>query len=470
VCPPAPDGNEGEAIMTTSAATTASAPSTTVAPDSDPLARITFASMATGAIAAALTTFVLLPSASEAHVVGGALLAFAGGWAMLALLTTLSTKSPQRWAYVPAAALAVSGVLVTVVDPGEPAMSRLPWMWAPALVALGVWSARRARHHVPGRARLLIYPVTAVMVAVGSGGLLQVGSSDPKAAAGPMPGRLVDVGGYRLHLHCTGSGAPTVVLVNGLGETSPQWARVLPAVSTTTRVCVYDRAGQGWSDDSPNPHDAATAATDLHRLLAAGGETGPFVLAGHSSGGVYSLTFTHLYPSQVEGVVLLDSASPDQARVVTTFNVEYQVMRRVLAAAPTLFRFGVGHALEALDTRALPGNAGQQAAAFANSPRGWAGVRAEQVELPTAFVQAQALTNLGNLPLVVLTAKDNVDAKPGWSTAQDQMAALSSNSRHTVADTDHVGFLHDPAGAAQSVTAINDVVTAARTHTALPAR
>ncbi|MGO4343489.1 alpha/beta fold hydrolase [Pedococcus sp. 2YAF34] len=446
---------------------------TTTAADTarGPFGRITVSSMAAGTLAAAVTTFAVLPSASEARVVGAALLAFAAGWAVLARLTTRYTNRPQRWAHVPAAALAASGILLTLADPGEPAMSRLPWVWAPALVALGVWSGWRTRRDLPRRrARLLVYPVAAVMVAAGVGGLLQAASGDPRTAAGPAPGRLVDVGGYRLHLHCTGTGAPTVVLLNGLGETSPQWARIRPQVATTTRVCAYDRAGQGWSDDSPNPADATTAATDLHKLLAAAGETGPFVLAGHSSGGVHALTYTHLYPSQVAGVVLLDSASPRQVEVVTSFDGEYQVMRRALAAGPTLFRFGVGRVLKAIGTPGLPGNAGRQTAAFADSPRGLAGMRAEQAGLPTTFAQAQALTTLGNRPLVVLTAKANVDAKPGWATAQDQMAALSTNTRHTVADMDHVGFLHDPVGAAQSVTAIEDVVTAARTHTAVPTR
>jgi pimeloyl-ACP methyl ester carboxylesterase len=456
--------------MSTTTASPTPAPTTTVAAAKGPFARIIVASMATGAIGAAVTTFLVLPSASEARVVGAALLAFAASWAMLAKLTTRFTNSPQRWAYIPAAALAISGVLMAVLNPGESALSRLPWVWAPSLVALGMWTGWRARHDVPGRSKLFIYPVAAVMVAAGVGGLAQVAGGAPQDAAGPMPGRLVDVGGYRLHLHCTGTGSPTVVLLNGLGETSPQWARILPAVATTTRVCAYDRAGQGWSDDSGNANDATTAATDLHKLLTAAGETGPFVLAGHSSGGVHALTYTHLYPAQVAGVVLLDSASPNQVKVVSTFNGEYQVMRRVLAAAPTLLRFGVGHITAAMDTPDLPGNAGEQAASFANSPRGWTGMRAEQMQLPTAFAQAQALITLGHRPLVVLTAKANVDSMPGWGTAQDQLAALSSNSRHTVVDMDHVGLLHNPAGAAQSVTAINDVVTAARSHSTVPSR
>jgi pimeloyl-ACP methyl ester carboxylesterase len=389
---------------------------------------------------------------------------------MLAFLSTRKTTRPQRWAYVPATVLATTGVVLAAVNPGEPAMSRLAWVWAPALVVLAVWVERRTRHDIPGRARLWVYPVTLAMLLAGVGGLYQATTKAPTTEAGPMPGKLVDVGGYRLHLDCTGSGSPTVVLLNGLGETSPLWARIQPTVASTSRVCAYDRAGQGWSDDSSNPADATTAATDLHQLLTAAGETGPFVLAGHSSGGVHALTYTHLYPTEVAGVVLIDSASPRQVELVKTFNGEYQVMRRVLAIAPTLFRFGVGHVLAAMGTPSLPGNAGAQVSAFANSPRGWANMRADQAALPVAFRQAQALTTLGDTPLVVLTAKDNVDSKPGWGTAQDQMAALSTNSRHTVEDLSHVGLLTDPTGAAETVTAITDVVTAARTHSPLPTR
>jgi hypothetical protein len=96
-----------------------------------------------------------------------------------------------------------------------------------------------------------------------------------------------------------------------------------------------------------------------------------------------------------------------------------------------------------------------------------AGMRAEQAQLPQAFRQAQALTTLGSTPLVVLTAKDNVDRKPGWGTAQDQLAAQSTNARHIVANLDHMAFLQDPAGSTLSVTAISDVVSAVRTRTPL---
>jgi pimeloyl-ACP methyl ester carboxylesterase len=454
-------------IMSAATRTAASVPTGTVRP-TGPLGRIIAMSMATGAVGSAALTFAVLPDTSEARIVGAALGAFAAGWAMLAWLTTRMTTRPQRWAYVPATFMALAGATLVAVNPGEPAMTRLAWVWAPALVVLAAWTLRRTRHSVPGRGRLLIYPVTLAMLLAGLGGLYQATTKAPEASAGPMPGRLVDVGGYRLHLSCTGTGAPTVVLLNGLGETSPLWARVTPAITATTRVCAYDRAGQGWSDNSPNPADATSAATDLHRLLSGAGEVGPFVLAGHSSGGVHALTYTHLYPNDVAGMILLDSASPHQAELVQPFNGEYQFMRRALAVAPTLFRLGVGRMIQAMTTPALPGAAGGQVSAFANSPRGMAGMRAEQAALPQTFRQAQALTTLGTTPLTVLTAKDNVDHKPGWATAQNELATLSTNTRHTVADVDHVAFLTDPAGSALSITAITDVVTAARTHTRVP--
>jgi pimeloyl-ACP methyl ester carboxylesterase len=458
-------------VMTAATRTThTEVPTSSPATRVGPLARITFVAMATGVVGAAALVFGVVPDASEARVVGAALVAFAAGWALLAFLTTRKTSHPQRWAYVPATMMGGAGIVLAAVNPGEPVMSRLAWVWAPALVVLAVWVERRTRHDVPGRARLWVYPVTLAMLLAGIGGLYHATTKAPQEAAGPMPGKLVDVGGYRLHLNCTGTGSPTVVLLNGLGETSPLWARIQPAIATTSRVCAYDRAGQGWSDDSSNPADATTAATDLHKLLTAAGETGPFVLAGHSSGGVHALTYAHLYRSDVAGVVLLDSASPRQVELVKPFDGEYQIMRRVLAIAPTVFRFGVGHVLTAMGSPSLPGNAGAQVSAFANSPRGWANTRADQSALPTSFRQAQALTTLADTPLVVLTAKDNVDAKPGWGAAQDQMAALSTNSRHTVEDLSHVGLLTDPTGASATVTAINDVLTAARTHSPLPTR
>lgn len=430
-------------------------------------ARVVLASLGASAALAAVLVFAVLFTARESIIVGATLIMFAVGWGMLAWFTTSRTGSPQRWAFVPATLLAGAGVAMVGAGPGEPVMTQLAWAWAPGLIALGGYVAWRARS---SGAALLISPVAFAMVLAGLGGLYQAGTPVPQAAAGAMPGRLIDVGGYRLHLDCRGSGTPTVVLLNGLGETSPQWVRVGPEIARTARVCAYDRAGQGWSEDSPNPADATNAAMDLHRLLHAAGEAGPVVLAGHSSGGVHALAYTSIYPEDVAGMVLLDSASPYQVELVKPFSGEYELMRRLLAVVPTLFRFGLGHVVGAISATPGAGTAGAQAAVFANSPRGMRGMRAEQAALPDSFRQAQALTTLGSLPLVVLTAKENVDQRPGWDTAQDRLARLSTNARHVVADLSHMAFLEEPAGAELSIDAITDVVVSVRSHAALPTR
>jgi pimeloyl-ACP methyl ester carboxylesterase len=431
---------------------------------SGPLGRITVAAVLTGVAAAAAAVFGIFALAPEAVVTGGALLGFALGWVLLGWATTRFTSRPQRWAYVPAALLGTAGLALLALQPHEEALEDLTWIWAPGFIALALFIVWKARRGIRGLRALPVYLVAAAVLIAGLGGLFQAAAGDPRAAAGPMPGRLVDVGGYCLHLNCVGTGGPTVVLLNGLGETSPQWARVTAAVARSTRVCAYDRAGQGWSDDSSNPGDATHAANDLHRLLAAAGEPGPYVLVGHSLGGIHALTYAHLYRNEVAGMVLLDSSSPYQAEVVKSFNGEYRFYRRALAATPTLARLGVGRVMDMLGEPALPGRPGRQASAFTNSPRGWVNQRAEQAALPTAFAQARALTTLGDLPLVVLTSATSVEQTPEWKTAQDQLATLSTDTRHTVVDVGHMDFLLAAQGAAASVAAVDEVITAVRTR------
>ncbi len=127
------------------------------------------------------------------------------------------------------------------------------------------------------------------------------------AKAYPPPGQLVDVGGYRLHINCTGSGSPTVVIEAGLGDWSTTWAaHVQPEVAKTTRVCTYDRAGMGWSEAGPLPRDAAQSAKELHTLLQNANIPGPYVMVGHSLGGLVVRVFVHDYSSEVVGVVLIE--------------------------------------------------------------------------------------------------------------------------------------------------------------------
>jgi len=124
----------------------------------------------------------------------------------------------------------------------------------------------------------------------------------------PPPGRLLDIGGRRLHLHCTGQGSPTVILVAGGGAYAIDWTLVQPRLAAITRVCSYDRAGLGWSDPGPADETVEQTVSDLHRLLAAAGERGPFLLAGASIGGIYIRAYQHAFPTEVTGLAFLNSS------------------------------------------------------------------------------------------------------------------------------------------------------------------
>src|SRR5437763_9389381 len=128
----------------------------------------------------------------------------------------------------------------------------------------------------------------------------------------PPPGKLVDIGGYRLHINCTGTGSPTVILDAGLGGTSLDWSKVQPAVAHFTRVCSYDRAGYGWSDTGPGPRTSQQIVKELHLLLVHAQINGPYVLVGHSVGGLNMRLYAYRYPQEVAGMVLLDSTSEHQ--------------------------------------------------------------------------------------------------------------------------------------------------------------
>src|SRR5689334_12390752 len=261
--------------------------STTARPDGGPSKRLVAGAVGTGVLFMFILTLLVAGGARESVITGLALIGAAAGCAMLALLSVRRTNRPQRWAFVPAAAMALSGAALALARPGDAVLTAAGWVWPPLLLALTVWMARESWRHLPARPgrgpRRLVVPVLVALLVAGIGGASESVALAADDRTSVMPGHLYDVGGYRLHLDCTGSGSPTVVLLSGLGEMSPYWARIAPAVAPNTRVCAYDRAGQGWSDSSPHPADGTQTARDLHALLAAAHEEGPFVLAGHSS-------------------------------------------------------------------------------------------------------------------------------------------------------------------------------------------
>ncbi|SDR89138.1 alpha/beta hydrolase fold [Friedmanniella luteola] len=434
-----------------------------------PAGRTIVASAVAGAVAALVLALVVFDGGTEATITGALLLGFGFGWALMAVLTVCRTRQPQRWAVVPAVALGFTGAALVVLEPGDQTLTASTWVWPPLMVALAGWMVVQVRRSVTGRARWVLAAAIAVLVLASIGAVYGNVARTADRAAFPAPGQLHDVDGHRLHLDCRGEGSPTVVLSNGLGGSSAGWARIMGPVAATARVCAYDRAGQGWSDDVASPRDGVQSAEDLHTLLAVAGEHGPYVLVGHSTGGTVAMTYAARYPDQVVGLVLLDSASPEQFTRLPAYPGQYQLlMRRGLALLPTLSRLGLVHLVPG--TSHLPAADAARVDALSAAPRAYRSQRDEISVLPEVFAQAQALSTLGDRPLAVLTASASSTGTDGWVGAQDQLAALSTRSVHRTVDSTHEGLLEDVAPAAESVRAITDVVTSARTGTPLPSR
>jgi pimeloyl-ACP methyl ester carboxylesterase len=418
------------------------------------LTRVVLGSLLVGAVSALTLIMVVFPGATEAVVTGSLLLGFGAGWGALAVVSARTTHRPQRWARVPAIAMSATGAALVAFSPDDSSLSVLNWVWPPLMLALVAWMFVQARRALPRRARWLLAPVFVTLAAVAAGALVQDVTSPQVRQQHPAPGRTLAVGDHRLHLDCRGGGGPTVVLFNGMGEFSASWARITGQVSDTTRVCAYDRAGQGWSDDVDEPQDGVTAAADLHTLLAAAGEHGPYVLVGHSIGGPYALTYAAQYPEDVAGMVLLDSSSPRQFADLPAYPVQYALMRRGVSLLPTLTRAGLGPVIG--PTSHLPGAEGDLAEDMSSTVRAQRNGRDELSMAPRVFEQSQSLITLDDRPLVVLTASENLSTE-GWAAAQDRLAALSSDSVHRDVRSSHAGMVEDLNGSDASAAAITAV-------------
>jgi pimeloyl-ACP methyl ester carboxylesterase len=444
----------------------------TGAPDTDrrtgawSLTRVVLGSLVVGAVSALVLTLVVFPGATEAVVTGSLLLGFGVGWAALAFVSARKTPRPQRWARVPAVAMTATGAGLVAFSPDDAFLAVLSWVWPPLMLALVAWMFVQARRALPTRARLLLAPLFLTLAAVAVGALVQDVTTPQVRHDHPAPGRTVTVGDHRLHVDCRGAGGPTVVLFNGMGEFSASWARITDQVSDTTRVCAYDRAGQGWSDDVDEPQDGVTAAADLHALFDAAGEQGPYVLVGHSTGGPYAMTYAAQYPEDVAGMVLLDSSSPRQFADMPAYPLQYALMKRGLGLMPTLARVGLGPVIGASSN--LPGAEGDLVEAMSSTVRAQRNGRDEISIVPRVFEQSQSLTTLDARPLVVLTASENLSTE-GWSAAQDRLAALSSDSVHRDVRSSHTGMVDDLTGSDASVAAITAVARSVGTGSAVSA-
>jgi pimeloyl-ACP methyl ester carboxylesterase len=297
-------------------------------------------------------------------------------------------------------------------------------------------------------ARVVLPILLASFVAVGCGGRESNGERAATATtvhASPVivgSGRLVGIGGgRRLFVDCVGSGSPTVVLEAGFGGDTYNWRTVQPQLGRTTRTCSYDRAGLGNSVAVPGVHDASAEIDDLRRLLDAAGIDPPYVLVGHSYGGLLARLFAAAHPKETAGVVLVDAMGRDQTR-------------RELAIWPMSQEPALRHRV------ARPVRDG--------------------VDLAAGEALAARVRSLGDTPLVVVTAGTHADEwghAPArlaraldrqWAAMQDELAALSSDHVHVVARrSDH--FVQGVDGQPRVVVgAVQAVVRADRDGTRLP--
>jgi pimeloyl-ACP methyl ester carboxylesterase len=422
-------------------------------------------SLVTGLVAALVLAFLPFVPAEESNLTGAVLCGFALGWAMLAVLSVRFTDQPQRWAAVPAVLMGLGGLLL--IGLGSSVRPVLDWVWPPVVLAVAVWMIVCVRRQVRSRSgRWLLYPVIALLAVAAIGGGYQTVGAATDARAYPMPGQLIDVGGHRLHLSCAGSGSPTVVLEPGGGEMSSNLGWIRPAVARNTRVCVYDRAGRGWSEPADTPQDGAQIAADLHTLLQRGHVPGPYVLAGHSFGGLYVLTFAARYPGEVAGLVLVDSTAPASTPKPAASPGDggsYDVLGRVSALASASARLGVARLYGQIAVSDLPPRSEGEVRATVATASNLRSTIDEYVQAGASAQQAAALTDFGAKPLVVLTAGKGNDA--AWPAKQNRLATLSTNSVHRViAGATHEGLVGDEQFAASTTQAILDVVSSVRSQ------
>jgi pimeloyl-ACP methyl ester carboxylesterase len=272
-------------------------------------------------------------------------------------------------------------------------------------------------------------------------------------AATPPPGNLVDIGGFRLHLWCTGNGAPVVILDNGLGGTSAGWGFVQPEVARFTRVCSYDRAGMGYSDPGPSPRTARRIASELAELLARSDIAGPVVLVGASIAGFNVRVFASDHPERAAALVLVDASHEDQAH-------EVPQMARFVPLLSTIgfFRLlGVsfGQNVESLAPSVRP---------FAEATRfraaGYQTAADEITHVRESAEQVRSSRRTLTIPVLVVTGA--LGANDSWRRLQRDQASLSERGCLTVArQSGHVVPVDQPEIV---VEAIQTVVEIARGH------
>ena len=273
----------------------------------------------------------------------------------------------------------------------------------------------------------------------------------------PQRGHLVQAGSIRMNIDCSGQGSPTVILESGSGGPSVDWLMVQPEVAKFSRVCSYDRAGYGWSDSSPEPRSSLQIARELKQLLQAASEKGPYVLVGHSMGGYDIRVCTGQYPNDVAGMVLVDASHEDQElRAPESIRKWSQDYRKHPSWKKLKYFFqlqlGWARLMADRDAPAFWPKAFREEENFLTLPtkHQFATIDEDQVFSTLSAAQVRSAGNLGDRPLIVLTAtrQDDIPAEiPPKDTQaeedlwvhqlQPELARLSTRGKQIVVDSSH---------------------------------
>jgi pimeloyl-ACP methyl ester carboxylesterase len=270
-------------------------------------------------------------------------------------------------------------------------------------------------------------------------------------------GKMVDVGGYKLNIDCTGKGSPTVVLESGLEVPAKGWHLVQPGIAGFTRVCSYDRAGYGWSDPGPMPRKLSQIALELHALLQNAGEKPPYILVGHSFGKNSVLLYNKLFPNDVAGMVLAEGG-PDKLRLPASImalskaDLRHRQRRRMFASA--LYFFGISRLLARKDIEGAGEPTYDQEWSYDAIQPKFIQATTSEVESGDSETELADAPTLGDKPLVVLIAgkgmwglplasQDWVDLRKAWVDGQIRLAQslsrrgkwlIVSDSTHAIPD------------------------------------
>lgn len=310
-------------------------------------------------------------------------------------------------------------------------------------------------------ARGLMTILALLLLAVLAGATYENVMASEDATRYPPPGRLVDVGGHRLHLHCMGEGSPTVILEAGWGSFSSDWSLVQPTLAKRTRVCAYDRAGSGWSDAGPLPRTPQQIAAELDTLLRNAGENGPYVLVGHSLGGRYVRMFAAQHPEEVAGLVLVDARHEQHDQAMTAeqrAQIEAQLSATdwfgvVLKHLGIMRLFGTSiYGAMIPELKRLPAETSQMMIVMGmNQTAEMAAVSRNEMAEREADDDQLAAATLGDLPVHVLASSVSAAGDATWMPGQEAQAGLSRNSSLTVLDGGHYLHLDAPDDVARHI-------------------